>query len=194
MKTPLPSLRESGLGLTAVALAFAGSAGSDNSAIPFSQIGVKATADYHGEALGITATADGAWLRCGLQKLEVHATAEGLWPESTAPGGGKVRLAARAVGWEVLECGGAPPPWDVPTFAESGRGLPQSETLARCSPGAGSAFGSGRPSLAANYSPCLSHADLTLTTSWTRPPRPPVVTRDESPPRRGRCNALPIPV
>ena len=67
-------------------------------AISFSDIGTRATANYRGEALGITATADGARLRCGFQKLEGHATPEGLWLESTKPGGGKLRLVAVAVG------------------------------------------------------------------------------------------------
>ena len=68
-------------------------------AIPFSDIGAKATADYHGDALGITATPDGARLRCGFQKLEGHTTPEGFWLESTAPGAaGKLRLTATAIG------------------------------------------------------------------------------------------------
>ena len=67
-------------------------------AIPFSAIGARATADYRGDALGITATADGARLRCGFQKLEGHATPEGLWLESSKPGGaGRLRLTATAL-------------------------------------------------------------------------------------------------
>ncbi len=70
-----------------------------SAAIPFAEIGAKATADYQGDALGISATADGARLRCGFQKLEGCATPEGLWLESTAPdGGGRLRLVADAVG------------------------------------------------------------------------------------------------
>ena len=68
------------------------------SAVPFGEIGARATANYQGDALGITATADGARLRCGFQKLEGQATPEGLWLESTKPGGGKLRLVAVAVG------------------------------------------------------------------------------------------------
>ena len=68
-------------------------------AIPFGEIGARATANYQGDALGVTATADGARLRCGFQKLEGHATPEGLWLESTKPGAaGKLRLVAVAVG------------------------------------------------------------------------------------------------
>ena len=64
------------------------------SAIPFSRIGARATANYRGDALGVTATADGARLRCGFQKLEGHAPPEGLWLESSKPGG-----AANSVWW-----------------------------------------------------------------------------------------------
>jgi hypothetical protein len=79
----------------ALALAFAGSARAKNLPIPSSGIGAKATADYQGDALGITATPDGARLRCGFQKLEGHATAEGVWLESTVPGGGEFRLVLK---------------------------------------------------------------------------------------------------
>jgi hypothetical protein len=84
--------------LASLALALTGLARAENAPIPFSEIGAKATADYHGDALGITATPDGARLRCGFQKLEGHATPEGLWLESTVPGGGQLRLVAVAVG------------------------------------------------------------------------------------------------
>ena len=74
-------------------------AGTQPAAIPMSEIGARATANYQGDALGVTATADGARLRCGFQKLEGHATPEGLWLESTKPGGaGGLRLVAVAVG------------------------------------------------------------------------------------------------
>src|SRR5450759_766056 len=74
--------------LAALALALTVSARAETqpAAIPFSDIGARATADYQGDALGVTATADGARLRCGFQKLEGHATPEGLWLESTKPG------------------------------------------------------------------------------------------------------------
>jgi uncharacterized membrane protein len=82
--------------LAALALALAPPAGAETppAAIPFSGIGARATAGYQGDALGVTATSDGARLRCGFQKLEGHATPEGLWLESTKPGGGKLRLLA----------------------------------------------------------------------------------------------------
>ena len=88
-----------------VALAFglAGLACAENAHIPFSEIGAKATADYQGDALGITATPDGARLRCGFQKLEGRATPKGLWLESTVPGGGgRFRLVATTMHREVL--------------------------------------------------------------------------------------------
>jgi len=88
--------------LSALALALTGSAGAEkqSAAIPFSQIGAKATADYHGDALAITATAEGARLKCGFQKLEGRATAEGLWLTSTVSNAvtDRFRVVAMAVG------------------------------------------------------------------------------------------------
>jgi hypothetical protein len=109
---------------------------AENARIPFSEIGAKATADYQGAALGITATPEGACLRCGFQKLEGRATSEGLWLESTVPGGGEFRLVATTVRREVLQCGpdASGPLWNEPAPSESGRGLPQSKTLSRWCP------------------------------------------------------------
>ncbi len=98
----------------ALALGLSGLARAENEGIPFSEIGAKATADYQGDALGITATPDGARLRCGFQKLEGQATTEGLWLESTVPGGGKFRLVAVAAGR-----GGSRAPQCAPTEAAS---------------------------------------------------------------------------
>src|ERR1035437_6455149 len=87
--------------LAALALAFTMPARTARppAAIPFSDIGARATANYQGDALGVTARADGARLRCGFQKLEGHATPEGLWLESTKPGAaGRFRLVAVTVG------------------------------------------------------------------------------------------------
>ena len=86
------------LAALALALTVPARAGTQPAAIPFSDIGARATANYQGDALGVTATADGARLRCGFQKLEGHATPEGLWLESTKPGGAQLRLVAVAVG------------------------------------------------------------------------------------------------
>ena len=52
-------------------------------AIPWSQIGAKAGADYQGDALAVIPTAEGARLRCVFQRLEGEATREGLWLTST---------------------------------------------------------------------------------------------------------------
>ena len=114
MKTSLISVRGFGLAVAALALGFTGLARAENARIPFSEIGAKATADYQGEALGITATPDGARLRCGFQKLEGQATSEGLWLESTVAGGGQLRLVAVAVGR-----GGSRAPQCAPTEAAS---------------------------------------------------------------------------
>src|SRR5216683_4183540 len=52
--------------------------------IPWSQIGAKAGADYHGDGLVVSPTAEGARLRCVFQRLEGEATREGLWLTSSA--------------------------------------------------------------------------------------------------------------
>ena len=52
-------------------------------AIPWSQLGAKAGADYQGDALAVIPTAGGARLRCAFQRLEGEATREGLWLTST---------------------------------------------------------------------------------------------------------------
>src|SRR5947207_11550998 len=52
--------------------------------IPWSQIGAKAGADYQGDGLAVSRTAEGARLRCVFQRLEGEATREGLWLNSTA--------------------------------------------------------------------------------------------------------------
>src|SRR5258708_22704251 len=54
------------------------------SSIPWAQIGAKAGADYHGDGLVVSPTAEGARLRCVFQRLEGEATREGLWLTSSA--------------------------------------------------------------------------------------------------------------
>ena len=82
----------------ALALIVPARAGTQPAAIPFSDIGARSTANYQGDALGITATTDGARLRCGFQKLAGQATTEGLWLESTKPGAaGRLRVTASAL-------------------------------------------------------------------------------------------------
>src|SRR3989442_9794159 len=75
-------------------------------AIPWSQIGAKAGADYKGDGLAVSPTAEGARLRCAFQKLEGQATRQGLWLTSTViPPSGTVndrfRIVAAAVGREL---------------------------------------------------------------------------------------------
>ena len=68
--------------------------------IPFSELGARATADYHGkgDAIGIEHTADGARLRTAFQKLAGTVTPAGLVLASTGDGGGQLRLVADAIG------------------------------------------------------------------------------------------------
>ena len=66
--------------------------------IPFAEIGTKVSDGYSGEALGITATAYGAHLRSGFQKLEAHATREGLALRSTEEGEGTMHLVSSSSG------------------------------------------------------------------------------------------------
>ena len=79
-----------------------------SAAIPWSEIGAKAGADYSGDGLAISQTEQGAWLRCVFQKLAGEATAEGLWLDSTVPGAvnDRFRITAASVG-RVVPC--APP-------------------------------------------------------------------------------------
>src|SRR4249920_3475880 len=71
-------------------------------AIPWSQLGAKAAADYQGDALAVTPTAEGARLRCVFQRLEGEATREGLWLTSTViPLGRTVNDRFRLVAVEV---------------------------------------------------------------------------------------------
>src|SRR6266705_132603 len=55
--------------------------------IPWSQLGVKAGADYQGDGLAVMPAAGGARLRCVFQRLEGEATREGLWLTSTLTNG-----------------------------------------------------------------------------------------------------------
>src|SRR5688572_21079239 len=69
-------------------------------AIPWSQLGAKAGADYQGDALAVIPTAEGARLRCVFQRLEGEATREGLWLTSTVSNAvnDRFRLVAVEVG------------------------------------------------------------------------------------------------
>src|SRR6266699_2073831 len=74
--------------------------------LPWSQLGVPqggTGADCQGDGLAVSPTAGGARLRCVFQRLEGHATREGLWLTSTViPPSGTVndrfRIVAAAVG------------------------------------------------------------------------------------------------
>jgi hypothetical protein len=71
-------------------------------AIPWSQLGAKAGADYQGDALAVIPTTGGARLSCAFQRLEGEATPEGLWLTSTVlPPGGTVNDRFRLVAVEV---------------------------------------------------------------------------------------------
>jgi hypothetical protein len=91
-----------GLARGAVDPALTTPAGQSGEAIPWSQIGAKAGADYRGDGLAIIGTESGAKLRSVFQKLEGEATPEGLWLTSTVPDvvSERFRVVATAVGRE----------------------------------------------------------------------------------------------
>ena len=76
------------------------SAAAGSAPIALSDIGAKAGAQYHGGALSVTETSEGAHLTCGFQKMEGTVTSEGLWLTSTADGssGARFHMAATALG------------------------------------------------------------------------------------------------
>ena len=77
-------------------------AATATTAIPWSQLGAKAGADYQGDALAVIPTAEGARLRCVFQRLEGEATRQGLWLTSTViPPGGTVKDCFRLVAVDV---------------------------------------------------------------------------------------------
>src|SRR5438552_17071997 len=91
-------LRKFAVGLAGIALACfslpaAAAVSADNApaktseAIPWSQLGAKAGADYQGAGLAVTPTSNGARLRCVFQRLEGEATRDGLWLSSTVTNG-----------------------------------------------------------------------------------------------------------
>src|SRR5664279_5410534 len=66
-------------------------------AIPWNQIGAKAGADYQGDGLAVSPTAQGARLHCVFQRLDGEATPAGLWLTSTATNAVKNRFRVVAV-------------------------------------------------------------------------------------------------
>ncbi len=93
-------------GLTGIGFAKAEEASS--SAIPWSEIGARATADYQGDGLSVGASGDGAILKCVFQRLEGEATPEGLWLTSTASDEtrDRFRVVARDVNGMMLPATG----------------------------------------------------------------------------------------
>jgi hypothetical protein len=75
-------------------------AAQTSQSIPWNALGTKATTQYSGDGLRITAMPNAARLRCVFQKLEAEATAEGLWLISTAsePQHERFRLVATSIG------------------------------------------------------------------------------------------------
>ena len=69
-------------------------------AIPWSQIGAKAGANYQGDGLAVTPDGEGARLHCVFQRLDGEATSEGLWLTSTVTNtpSERFRVTAAAVG------------------------------------------------------------------------------------------------
>src|SRR5215472_3477864 len=74
--------------------------------IPFKDIGAKATADYHGDAIGIDPVAEGARVRTAFQKLSGSISRDGLWLKSTEAEGGQLHLIASAIGKAKLQSRG----------------------------------------------------------------------------------------
>ena len=74
-------------------------------AIPWSEIGAKAGANYQGDGLAVTPTESGARLHCVFQRLDGEATPEGLWLTSTVTNTvrDRFRVTAMAVG-RVTPC------------------------------------------------------------------------------------------
>ena len=109
MITPLLSLHRFGLAVAALLAALlAGGqtqmvghdAVNKSEPIPIDRLGAVAGKQYQGDGLSVTATPDGARLRCVFQRLEGQVTREGLWLTSTAEDskGERFRLVAVALG------------------------------------------------------------------------------------------------
>ena len=63
----------------AVGVTRAADSAKSSCAIPWTDIGAKAGADYRGDGLAVTQTASGARLHCVFQRLDGEATPAGLW-------------------------------------------------------------------------------------------------------------------
>jgi hypothetical protein len=84
-------------------------------AIPWSQVGDKAGANYQGDGLAVIFRAKGARLRCVFQRLEGEATREGLWLTSTITNAIKDRFRVTAAVVERVERGASQPPSAAPS-------------------------------------------------------------------------------
>jgi len=63
------------------------------------QLGAVAGEQYQGDGLSVSATPEGARLRCAFQRLEGQVTREGLWLSSTADASSGERF--RVVAMEI---------------------------------------------------------------------------------------------
>lgn len=75
-------------------------AGLEQKSYPVEHLGAEAQRQYAGDGIGISATPGGALLRADFQKLEGHATADGLWMKSLETPGqvDRFRVKATAIG------------------------------------------------------------------------------------------------
>lgn len=75
-------------------------ASTHTASIPLDRISAVASEQYSGDSLSVVSSPDGALLDCAFQRLNAHATAEGLWITSTVDGakGEPFRVIARTVG------------------------------------------------------------------------------------------------
>ncbi len=139
-------------------------------AIPWDQLGAKAGADYQGEGLTVTPTAEGARVHCVFQRLDGEATRHGLWLTSTASGGGKFRVVATVVGREPSSVRSDMDIVTMPPSDQAPSGAAWAEDAA------------GWWDM-----PLLTELEMTL---WPRPIDMPLLT-EPSPPIRRRGNRLP---
>jgi hypothetical protein len=105
-------------------------------AIPWSQIGAKAGADYKGDGLAITPTESGARLQCVFQRLEGEATQQGLWLTSTVTNAehDRFRVTAREVGRKAARVN-SPHPDSNTRLAGAGKVAVSGQTVRFSRPG-----------------------------------------------------------
>jgi hypothetical protein len=142
-------------------------------AIPWSEIGAKAGADYQGDGLAVTPTESGARLHCVFQRLNGEATAEGLWLTSTVTNtvSDRFRVTAMAVGHNTD--GALTRPAGHPLSIRSGEGwgewqLPRTGSVSVC----GQTVRLSRPGLTEEYSVSMDGVRQDFIVEQA-PPRPP---------------------